>query len=228
MVCLKQGCSVDHRKVPASSDSLGSATARRGGQIYRRRSQLFVVTFIISVDQQSAHHAETILTDRPRIGPASFDSGQCIRARLALQRAGLIIMPVDRDIHRSVVCSRQCYLSRLRSLFVSDTTRYARPSDTIASVLARWRHLYAANGWQRYGKWSPRGMLGYAYCFPKAKDLTRSRVIVPCAAHPMQQALSRAGRALTHLLTRAKFCAYNLPSVQQLQDPRTSYSHNAL
>lgn len=33
----------------------------------------------------------------------------------------------------------------------------------------------------------------------------------------MQQALSRAGRALTHLLTRAGCCEYNLPGVRQLQ-----------
>lgn len=169
-----------------------------------------------SISPHAALHSSLLASWSPP-GPLTFHTGQCIQVRRSLQQAGLVIMPDDRDIHRSVVCSRQSYLARLRVLFVEDTGHYVRVLEPIAVVLQGWRSLYDAWGWHKFGRWAATGTVGYAYCFSKAKDLSRSRVVVSCAAHSMRQALSRPGRALTHLLSRAKFCEFNLPGVQQLQ-----------
>lgn len=137
-----------------------------------------------------------------------------LRMRRAFDACGLVCLPLDRDPHRTAVCSKAHYLSRLRALFLGDTTHYAPcPGASPASVVAQWRADYVRNGWQAFGPFDSRGTVGYAYCFPKAKNITRSRVIVSCVRHPMRRLLHAVGRALMHLLAHCAFPSYNLASV---------------
>lgn len=139
-----------------------------------------------------------------------------LRLRRALHTCNLVCMPLDRDPHRLVICSRANFLVRLRTLFLEDHKHYAVcPALTPASLLAGWKSLHNDCRWARFGPLAPRSAPGYGYCFPKAKDVARSRVIVSCVAHPLRRILHLVGRVLIQLLCRCAFPHYNLYSVAQ-------------
>lgn len=141
---------------------------------------------------------------------------ECIKARRWLDQRQLVLVPLDRDIYRSVLCSQSAYLSRLRQLFVEDTVHYQQAHMSLAAVLTTWHEQFQANQWSRFGRWDKQGSVGYAYWFPKAKNIAKSRVIVSCVHHPLKCVLGRAGRALIFLLARVVFQNFNMRTVQQL------------
>lgn len=141
--------------------------------------------------------------------------GWWVQLRRALLACGLICMPLDRDIHRFALCSVAHYCARLRKLFLDDTTHYAPCSQTPAAIVHGWAQVYQRQHWRRFGPFDQAGTIAYAYVFPKAKDVTRSRVIVSCVKHPLRDILHLVGRVLVHLLCRCAFQHYNLYSVAE-------------
>ena len=148
----------------------------------------------------------------------------CIALKHALAEEQLVCMPLDRDPHRTVLCTRAAYVHRLKTLFVDDTTHYEVCTATPATIEARWREMFDAAGWRRYGHFDARGSVGYAYCFAKAKNLAKSRVIVSCAKHPLRSILHLVGRVLIQLLLRSAFPSFNLYSLQEFTARLEEYS----
>jgi hypothetical protein len=137
--------------------------------------------------------------------------------RRSLDRLGLVCMPLDRDLYRNVLCSRQNYLVRLRKLFWEDQQHYQVCEDKgPEAIVQEWYELYRANRWSQFGKFYQQGSIGKAYCFPKAKNIQKSRVIVSCAKHPLRQILHGVGRILIFLLCKCAFKHFNLYSVAEL------------
>ena len=98
------------------------------------------------------------------------------------------------------------------------------PATRPVALVRAWAQLYKARGWERFGAFDARGTIGYAYCFPKAKNVSRNRVIVSCVRHPMRRALHRAGRILVRLLCKCAFANYNLYSVAEFMKRLEAYS----
>lgn len=151
-----------------------------------------------------------------------------IALRRALDASGFVCMPLDRDPYRNALCSKREYLARLRKLFIDDAVHYER-CDHIprAQIVRSWQALYAVRGWRRFGRFDRRGAIGYAYCFAKAKDVARSRVIVSCVKHPLRHILHAVGRALVYLLQRCAFPHYNLHSLAEFAARLATYAATA-
>jgi hypothetical protein len=145
-------------------------------------------------------------------------TNQCIAVRKALDARGLVLMPLDRDMHRNALCTVSAYLARLRVLFLEDTVHYRRVHHEVDQILGWWQQQFVQHGWQRYGKWNANGTLPNGYWFPKSKNIAKERPIVSCKKHPCKQPLSRAGRALIYLLCRVAFVHFNMRTVQELID----------
>lgn len=143
--------------------------------------------------------------------------GTWLRLKHAITACDLVCMPLDRDPHRLALCTRSGYVARLAQLFLHDTKHYSVCARcTPAQLIASWHLTFDQHRWLRFGKFDARGTLPYAYYFPKAKNLQRSRVIVSCAGHPLRRILHPLGCILIRLLCRCAFTHFNLYSLAEL------------
>ena len=90
------------------------------------------------------------------------------------------------------------------------------------------RHCtWPAHTWHRFGWFDRHGTIGYACCFPKAKDVACSRVIGSCVKHSLRNILHLVGCALVYLLQRCAFLHYNLHPLSKFAARLATYAANA-
>ena len=73
--------------------------------------------------------------------------GKWVQLRKSLDACGVVCMPLDRDPYRNVLCSRQSYFVRLRTLFWDDDKHYPVCTETSATVIETWHQQYISAEW---------------------------------------------------------------------------------
>lgn len=146
--------------------------------------------------------------------------------RAAIDSCGLVCLPLDRDPRSSAIMTKGSYLCRLRRLFLEDVVHYEPSVDQPSKLLHLWHECYIARRWKCFGRFDLKGNIGYAYCFPKAKNVSRDRVIVSCVNHPIRTILHRVGCILIQLLCKCAFVHFNLHSVAEFTHKWERYARS--
>jgi hypothetical protein len=144
------------------------------------------------------------LTDRNTVRPAGFNTGD---VRAALKKVDIFVRSeLDKNNGCLHVQCRKGWHADFQSTFIEDP-HYERIHDTEQVVLRNQKVLFQHTNLRSIAPWQRTGSLPYAYILKKHKDVTKSRPVVACCAHPTRTAfaVTAKGGSLAILLLCDKF-----------------------
>jgi hypothetical protein len=128
-----------------------------------------------------------------------------------------VVSPLDKNGKCVFIEDVKSYGTRMHRSFIEDP-HYDRIHRSAEDILDDMQNFYKKKKWKRFGPFSAKSDLGYAYVLPKNKDpIGKDRPIIPATKHPLRKTLCLVSRIWLYIFKRVKGPHFNITATHDLK-----------